>query len=441
MRLLVCLSLDHQRVDLDLLGKIEQHTEPLIDALADPSLSSSSVVLATCNRFEAYLEVPGLRSVDLALGELARITGVEQHVLRDLTRTHTELKAAEHLFSVAGGLESVVLGEGEIAGQVRRSLERSRASGSVSSELERLFQFAARTSRQIKSRTGVQTTGRSLVRLALMMAQSRVGDWATARVVLVGTGMYAGASLAALRARGAANVSVYSPSGRAEPFATSHDIQAIAHSDLDQALAAADLVITASLAREPILLPELFERTRSRGRAPYCDSLLGKAESQPPFKPRLIIDLGLPRNVDPGVARISGVELLDLDTIAKHSPIEELSALVEAEEIVREAVTEFAALNAERDAVPALIALREHVNEILNAELQRLGSDTDGTGGGSSTSLRNHTEVEVALRHFAGRLLHTPSLRVRELGRAGEADRVFTAVETLFGIRPQDREA
>ncbi len=433
--MLVCLSLDHQRVELDLLGRIEQHTEPLADALADPALSSGSVVLATCNRFEAYLDVPNLACVESALQQLARVTAVEQRELREVTRIHAGLEAAEHLFSVTGGLESVVIGEGEIAGQVRRALERSRASGSVSSELERLFQFAARTSRQIKSRTGVQTAGRSLVRLALMMAQSRVGDWATTNVVLVGTGMYAGANLAALRARGAANVSVYSPSGRAQEFAQAHGIRAIHHSDLDRALAAADLIITASLAREPILLPDLFNRTRNRGRAPYCDSLRGKTVAESPvFRPRLVIDLGLPRNVHPSVASISGVELLDLDTIAKHSPIEELSAVVEAKEIVRDAVAEFAALNAERDAVPALVALREHVNEILDGELQRLGLSADDSGDMPATRAHNHAELEAALRHFAGRLLHTPSLRVRELGRAGESDRVFTAVEALFGI-------
>lgn len=436
--MLVCVSLDHHRVDFDLLGTIERHTEPLIEALADPSLSTGSVVLATCNRFEAYLDVASTEQVDLTFERLASITGVAEAQLRDLTRVHQDLDVAEHLFSVAGGLESVVVGEGEIGGQVRRALERSRESGTASSELERLFQFAARTSRDIKHRTGVQTAGRSLVRLALAMAQGRIGDWATAQILLVGTGMYAGASLAALRARGAENVAVYSPSGRAEKFAQSHGIRPVSEAELDRATADADIVITTSLAQEPILPAELFARTTQPARGPYCAALRGSsAVTAGIVRPRLVIDLGLPRNVSTEVTEIAGVELLDLDTIAKHAPLEELSAEAEARGIVAEAVREYAALQAEHDAVPALLALRSHVHDILNDELQRLQARGQGSGHGCPTATRHTASLEAALRHFAGRILHAPSIRVRELGRAGEAERAISAVEALLGTNAQ----
>ncbi|MGK0722679.1 glutamyl-tRNA reductase [Leucobacter sp. W1478] len=431
---LVCLSLDHHRIDFDLLGAIEHHTQPLAEALSDPTISTGSVVLATCNRFEAYLDVPSSDRVDLTLSRIAAITGVDSQKLRSLARVHTDLDAAEHLFSVAGGLESVVVGEGEIAGQVRRSLEQARGAGSTTSELERLFQFAARTSRDIKHRTGVQTAGRSLVRLALAMAQSRIGDWSTSRILLVGTGMYAGASLAALRARGATDVAVYSPSGRAEQFARSHEIRAIQGSELEAAVAEADLIITTSLAKEPILPLELFEKTQRLARGPYCGTLRGRPYTSTIVQPRLVIDLGVPRNVDPEVVRLPGVELLDLELIAKHAPIEELSAEAEAREIVQEAVNEYAALRAEYDAVPALVALREHVHAILNDEIQRAKSSACSAAESCPSAPGHPASVEAALRHFAGRLLHAPSLRVRELGRVGEAERAYSAIESLFGL-------
>lgn len=422
-----------------MLGKVERHTDSLVEALTHPDLATGAVVLATCNRFEAYLDVPSTDHVDVALERVTGITGVDSRELRDSVAVHHDLEAASHLFSVASGLESVVVGEGEIAGQVRRALEQARDAGSTTSELERVFQLASRTSREIKQRTGVQTAGRSLVRLALMMAQSRIGDWATTKVMLVGTGMYAGASLAALRARGAEQVSVYSPSGRAEGFAHSHGIRAIGDSELDAALAEADLVITASLAREPILTDELFARTSRPARGPYCAAVQGEQGPQTNFvaRPRLVIDLGVPRNVSAEVAGVPGVELLDLDVIAKHAPIEELSAEAEARGIVDDAVHEYAALRAEHDAIPALVALRSYVHDILDDELERLHRRTRGTDGGTELST---AATEAALRHFAGRLLHAPSVRVRQMGRAGEADHAISAVESLFGVKEPSLE-
>lgn len=437
---LICVSLNHRRTDFDLLGDVERHADSLSQALADPDVSAGSVVLSTCNRFEAYLDVPEVDRVDRALDRFTGITPVDPHRLRAEVEVLHDLDAASHLFSVASGLESVVVGEGEIAGQVRRALEQARSAGSTTRELERVFQLASRTSREVKRRTGLQSAGRSLVRLALAMAQSRIGDWGTASVVLIGTGTYAGASLAALRARGAGNVRVFSPSGRAEAFARARGIGAIGDGELEGAVADADLVITASLAQEPILTADLFARTARPARGPYCASRDGRAVVPTPFtaRPRLVIDLGLPRNVAPDVALVSGVELLDLDTIAKHAPLEELSAKAEARGIVDDAVREFAARRAEHDAIPALVALRGHVHGILDDELERLrGLRTDERASGDAETA-HAAAVEAALRHFAGRLLHTPSTRIRHLGRSGEAERAMSAVESLFGVRDGD---
>jgi glutamyl-tRNA reductase len=147
----------------------------------------------------------------------------------------------------------------------------------------------------------------------------------------------------------------------------------------------------------------------------------------------------VPRNVERAVELVPGVELIDLDLIARHAPVAELSAEAEARGIVRDAVEEFSALNAEQDATPALVALRDHVYELLDDELQRLNprsvsssaphavADTD-----TSQPARHRAETEAALRHFVGRLLHRPSIRIRESGRNGNAAQARAAVELLF---------
>src|SRR6478736_4677784 len=183
-----------------------------------------AVVISTCNRFEAYLDLAApegsspVEVVHEAVRAVGAVAGLDAAELRTTFGFVHGNAVAGHLFSVASGLESVVVGEGEIAGQVRRSLEQARSDGTTTPELERLFQRASQTSRRVKNETGIGGEGRSLVRLALDLAESRITDWAQTRVLLVGTGRFAGASLAALRDRGVTDVRVHSPSGRGAKF-------------------------------------------------------------------------------------------------------------------------------------------------------------------------------------------------------------------------------
>ena len=232
--MLLCFSSSHRTADFDLLERLERSAPAVTAALAEHSeLVAGSVVVATCNRFEAYLDIddplPSARAVssETVIDAVSAARGIPADELRASSAVYCDHSVAEHLFAVSSGLESVVVGEGEIAGQVRRSLESARASGTVTSDLERLFQVASRTSRGVKNRTGIMTAGRSMVRLALDLAESRVSDWSQTCVLLVGTGKYAGASLAALRDKGAEDVRVYSASGRAAKFALSHDVRPV----------------------------------------------------------------------------------------------------------------------------------------------------------------------------------------------------------------------
>ena len=413
--MLLCFSSSHRTADFDLLERLERNAPAVTAALAENTdLVSGSVVLATCNRFEAYLDVVAQpaagqdASAEAVLSAVSDASGIDAAELRAASAVITDHDVAEHLFAVSSGLESVVVGEGEIAGQVRRALETARASGTVTSGLERLFQGASRTSRGVKNRTGIMTAGRSMVRLALDLAESRVTDWAQTRVLIVGTGKYAGATLAALRDRGVTDVRVYSRTGRAEKFALSHGVRAVTADAMVGALATSDLVVTCTAVADHVITRPLLAEALARPDA---------------LERRLVVDLGLPRNVDPAVAELTGVELLDLETIRIHAPIEELSAADDAREIVGAAAAEFAAQNSEQAVTPALVALRTHVFGILDAEIERARARGDSS-----------EQTEAALRHLAGVLLHTPSVRARELARQGEAQSFVDAASALFGL-------
>lgn len=430
-RALSCLSFDHKGANLALLERIERHTDALTEAITGglPDAAHGAVVIATCNRFEAYFDAPSA-APELAIEQISKLSGIPSAELSEAARVHHGVDAAGHLFAVVSGLESMVVGEGEISGQVGRALSQSQSAGATTSTLEHLFQQAAQVSKAVKRRTRVQSRGRSLVRLALFLAESRVGDWSGARILLVGTGAYAAVTLAALRERGATQISVHSPSGRAQTFADARGVRPILLEDLETELAAADIVIACSTAQDPLLDAPLIARTVRPTARPYCAALIGHApggvtqpfSSATPPRPRLFIDLGMPRNIDPEAAMISGVELLDLEIVARHAGVEELSAEAEARKITVDAATEFAATQAERDAVPSVQALHAHVHRVLEAELARLPCTPE------SAAL-----LEPALRHFAGRLLHHPTLRIRELGRAGHADEAAAAVRALLG--------
>jgi len=417
---LICLTANHRNASFDLLEKLSIGTSTVAKSLVTESdFVQGAVVLATCNRFEAYLDVeePLTAGLSLAVEQAAEsfsdASGTDIDELRESLTVLCGDTVADHLFAVSSGLESVVVGEDEIAGQVKRALSTARIEGTTSSDLERLFQRAAHTSRGVKTKTGLGGAGRSLARLALDLAESRVTDWSAARVLLVGTGQYARVTLANLRERGATDIRVFSPSGRAVVFAAKQDLEPVAGPDYVPALASADVVITCSTAETVVLDPA---------------HLVSAAGLPGAVERRLVIDLGLPRNVDPAVAGVAGTELLDLETISLHAPLDELNAESDARALVDQAAAEYRAGKAEAAVTPAVVALRSHLFDLLDDEIERSRSRGDAE------------ETQRALRHLVGVILHSPSVRARELARDGRADEVFAAVETLFGLGSEAAE-
>lgn len=388
--MLACLTVNHRNASFDLLERLSVGAAQLQQTLIEHDAVDGAVVLATCNRFEVYLDTDRADAAQL----VAEAVGVDAAELPAAALLRGDA-AVRHLFSVSAGLESVVVGEDEISGQVGRALTEAREAGASSPRLEMLFQRATRTSRGVKTRTQLGGAGRSLVRLALELASSRFSDWSDTRVLLVGTGQYAATTVAALRDRGAEQIAVFSPSGRAEPFALKYALTATR--DLADAAANADVIITCTSGNDSVL----------------------SASTLAPAHRRLLIDLGLPRNIDPDVATVPHIELLDLETIKLHAPLEELSATSDAHELVETAAAEF---TAEALAAPSVVALRRHVLGLLDRELHRSGVTP---------------EVEAALRHFAGVLMHGPSVRAREHAAAGMSDDFAGALDAVFGIGHQ----
>jgi glutamyl-tRNA reductase len=395
---LLCLTANHRNASFDLLEKLSFVAADAAGGLVTSTDSvRGAVVLATCNRFEAYLDIDDAASDAAASAVVDVVSRASDVPSADLRAAVTVLSGDEvvtHLFAVTSGLESVVVGEDEIAGQVGRALQRARENGTTSGGLEQLFQRATQTSRGVRTRTSVGAAGRSLVRLALELATSRVPDWSITRVLVVGTGQYAATTVAAVRDRGATMLSVYSPSGRGDAFGAKYGLAV--QRDLAGAMLDADVIITCTTAT-----------------VIGTSAIIGSVK-------RLVIDLGLPRNVDPAIVSLEGIELLDLETISLHAPLEELTATADALELVADAAARY---TAEREVEPAVVALRTHILGLLDAEIERAHRRGD-----------HSPETEAALRHLSSVLLHVPSVRAKEVALEGRGQAFIDGLEAVYGI-------
>ncbi|TPX05369.1 glutamyl-tRNA reductase [Schumannella luteola] len=396
--MLFCLTANHGNAEFDLLDRISRI--PVAEAsarIASLEFVRGVVVLSTCNRFEAYLDLddplaaPDAIAAEAVVAALAEDSPADAELLRASADTHLGESAVRHLFAVTAGLESMVVGEEEISGQVQRAAQDARVAGTVSGQLDRLFQQAARTSRTVRGAADQSRADRGVARLALDLASARVPDWSRVRVLLVGTGRYAATTITALRARGAGDLRVYSATGRAAMFAAKYGVRAEAA--LTDALADADVVITCT------------------------NRYTVTADDVPSGARLLVVDLGLPRNVEAAVGLLPGVELIDLELLALHAPVPELSGPAHA--LVGDAAAGFAA---DAAAAPAIVALRAHVDRLLEAEIARARARGDDG------------RVEAALRHFAGVLVHGPSERARALAAEGRLEEFTAGQRAVLGI-------
>ena len=343
--------------------------------------------------------------------------------------------ARAQLFAPAAGLESMVVGEREIAGQLRRAATVARAEGTLTAELDRALSHASAASRRVAGSTRLAGTGRSVVAVGLDLAARRLPPLGSCRILLVGTGAYAGATVTALHERGARDIGVYSRTDRARAFAAGRGLRAVSDAELPGALALADLVITCRGLGAPVLTRELVvPALRLRRRAepapsdrpgepgPRVEGRGGRAE--PAEGPLVVLDLALRRDVEESVGRLSGVVLIDLAAVQRAVPEAEAAQVRAARDIVAREAEAFDRAGLARRMDPLICALRERVEALVEDELARL-RPRDG--------MVDVEDAARALRHLAARILHHPTVAAHRAGREGREGEYLAALELVLG--------
>ncbi|MDO8149828.1 glutamyl-tRNA reductase [Isoptericola sp. b408] len=456
---LLSLTASHRELDLDALERLSSGSHSVgREVVGSCRPVQGAVVISTCNRFELYLDVDAPLDGDAvrhATHHVADLVAASSGVTTDTAAgsftVRTGSEVAQHLFGVAAGLDSMVVGEREIAGQVKRALVTARDDGTTSKTLELLFQTASRTSKRVGHHTTLGGVGRSLVALGLDLAGETLPPYPGTRAVIIGTGAYAGASVAALRARGCHDVRVYSRSGRAADFAASHDVEAVA-TDLEalvEALEDADVVVSCSGARGRALdLPgvdapeaslayvlDAAAVARARERA------AARAEEAPEPPALVILDLALHRDVDPRVADVEGVLLYDLSTLKANAPATDHAELDRARDLVADAAVRFEETRLGRAADAAVVELFdeaerqvEHEVAVESARLVEelapfVQSPTEADLEGIARTVRRRVHTELH-----GRIVAVRATALAD-ARAAEAAVVAGAEQTLRASR------
>ena len=385
--------------------------------LASAEHLSEAVLLSTCNRTEVYAYAERFHGGYADIRELlARHSGLPPETVADELYSHHDVDAVQHLFSVAAGLDSVVVGEHEILGQVRDAWQAARDEGTVGAVLEPLFRRAVVAGKKVRSTTGISHGIASLSHAAVALAQERLGALAGRRVLVLGAGDVATGTLKSLAGAGAADIAVANRTPeRAEAAAASCGGRAVALDKVEPALVAADVVITTTGATDIVLEHSDIDKVMTRR---------GGAEL-------LIVDVAVPRDVDPAVRGLPGVTLLDMDDLGdfvrqgragREQEIDSVRAIVDDE--VEHYLIEASA----REVAPLIAALRARSHQITNAELDRHTSRLIGL------SAAQRVAVESLLRGVVNKLLHEPTVRLKDAAGHARGDRLAEALRDLFDL-------
>ncbi len=401
------LGVSHRDLALEDLQRLSTGAQDLGPTLVENGPISGAVVLATCNRVEIYLDARLFHdAVETVTRELAAASGFAQEAVALQLKVRVGAPVVAHLFTVAAGLDSMVVGEAEISGQVSRALRRAQNDETASATLNLLFQSAARVAKKVSAGTPLGAAGRSIASVALDVAEAQDGQLAGKQALIIGTGAYARVVASALRARGCVDLLVFSLSERAQAFAATHSARPVEVLDLPVALAEVDLVVACSGTTGGALSPEMFAAGRRN-------------------RPLTVIDLALRPDISAQVRELPEVDVIDLLTVSANAPAEQSDAVSSAHDMVIAAVAEFEDNQAVRALDPAVVALRSHVTGMVDKEMLRLRGKYDDSIA---------DDLELAMHRVTRSLLHTPTLRAQELARTGDGAGYLAALHTLFGI-------
>jgi glutamyl-tRNA reductase len=417
------VGVSHNSAPVDLLEKVALDPEGVLKLareVADQEHVVEATVLSTCNRTEVYADVDrfhgSVEAVSRLFGDRA---GVSPEDLLGHLYVHYDDGAVSHLFHVAAGLDSMVLGESQILGQTREALRVGQELGTIGTSLNVLFQQALRVGKRSHAETDIDRVAPSLVSASLDRAAAHVGDLAGKDVLVVGAGSMASLAVATVARAGAGSITVANRTPeRATHLAEQYAARAIPLSELAEATGPLDVLISCTGAAGVLIRPEdITSRRTSSG-------------------PLAVVDLALPHDVDPAVGDLPGVHLIALSTLAaelQHTP--GAGDVEGVRSIVAQELSSFLAARRSRSVTPTVVALRSMATGVVDRELERLRTRTP------DMDEPTRAEVEKTLRRVAEKLLHQPTVRVKELANETGAVSYAAALAELFALDPEAVEA
>jgi glutamyl-tRNA reductase len=375
-----------------------------------------AVVLSTCNRTEIYAVVERFHGAyDEIQKFLCETSGIEVDDIEPHLYSQWDEEAIKHLFEVSSGLDSAVLGESEIIGQVRNAWEVAMAEGASRNTLNLLFRYALEVGKRARTETAISRSTASVSHAAVEMAEDIIGSLVGKRVLVVGAGEMGEGVATALAREGAEHVTVLNRTeSRGEALAKKVGARVSSFEQLEQELSLTDVLVACTGAGNVIVDYEMLQRARANVSTPL-----------------LIVDIALPRDVDDKVAELPGVTLRDLDHLSEWAQrgLELRAAEVnQVRAIIGDEVQRFSQDQAQRQAAPLVAQLREVVESVRNAEMERYGARL-----GEMTDEQREA-VDSIVRGIVAKLLHSPSVRLREAAGTPQGERLSAAVRDLFNL-------
>jgi glutamyl-tRNA reductase len=414
----LALGVSFRRAPIDLLERLAFTDGDLVKAYRharELDGIEEAVVLSTCNRVEVYGSVTSYHAGFLALKRLlTEPRGVVEEELADGLYAHWERDAVEHLFSVAGGLDSMVLGETQIQSQVREALRVADSEELAGTHLKGLFHAATRAGRRIRQETSLGAAPDAFVGRGASLAEEVLGSLAGRSVVVIGAGTMASLTVKHLRQRGVGPVRILNrslPHARALAERTHAD-----HADLDAlptVLRDADLVVSATGATGVVLPADVVRAARPTAATPL-----------------VLLDLAVPRDVEPEAGSLPGVTLIDVDALRDRGGAVEDDAIAQAREIVSEEVRRFVVRRRGDELAPLIRALRHRGDAVLQGELER------HAGRLRDLTPDERAAVEALARGIAAKLLHDPIVALKERTEPGSGRTHAKLLAELLGLDP-----
>ncbi len=416
----VVIGLNHRTAPLDLLERMAVADGQLPKALHDLTTRehlSEALVLSTCNRTEVYAVAERFHGAYSDIrGFLADFSFLPPEDFSDHLYVHYDSAAAAHLLSVTAGLDSAVLGESEIQGQIKLAWERARDAGAAGSALNLLLRHALEAGKRARTETGIARNIASVSQAAVAMADQQLGGVAGRTVLVLGTGEMGEGMAVALAGAGVGEVLVANRTPvRADELAARVGGRSVPLLEVPERVADVDVLLTSTGSRVPVL-----------EKADIVPVMAGR-----PDRPLLVVDIAVPRDVDPAVGEIDGVTLLDMDDVRRFAAAgvaERRREVAAVEEILADELERYLGATSAREVAPMIVALRQRAESVRTTELDRFRARYD------DLDPRQLDMVEAVTRGVVAKLLHQPTVVLKDAAGSARGDRLVAALRELFEI-------